>query len=151
MTSTDGVKIHYTTRYQTNSKSSKGTLIFVHGFPSTWYSWKEQLDYFYEIGYNVVAPDLRGYGDSGKPLLPFSYSLPQLVSDLEIIVKKSTSGGVKPVLVAHDWGGLIASSYAAKHGSEIEKLVLMNTTEWLCGKFTKIAKNDLKWRFLTPK
>ena len=98
-----------------------------------------------------MAPDLRGYGDSGKPLLPFSYSLPQLVSDLEIIVKKSTSGGVKPVLVAHDWGGLIASSYAAKHGSEIEKLVLMNTTEWLCGKFTKIAKNDLKWRFLTPK
>ena len=126
--STDGVKIHYSTRHHRNNV--KGTLIFVHGYPSTWYSWKDQLDYFYEKGYNVIAPDLRGYGDSDKPSLPFSYSMMQLVKDLDLIVKKGTSGGIKPVIVAHDWGGLISSSYAAKFGSKIEKLILINTTHY---------------------
>src|SRR5262245_50926450 len=42
-------------------------VIFVHGFPESWYSWRHQLPAIAQAGFHVVAPDLRGYGKSDKP------------------------------------------------------------------------------------
>lgn len=130
--SKDGVRIHYATRYQDQPKNARGTLIFVHGFPSFWYSWKEQLDHFYDLGYNVIAPDLRGYGDSDAPILPFSYTMRHHIEDLDelfnCVVARTAE---KPILVGHDWGGVICSHYAAVHGGKIKQLILMNTSHYV--------------------
>ena len=45
-----------------------GTPLFlIHGWPESFYSWRHQINFFSEKGYKVIAPDIRGYGDSDKP------------------------------------------------------------------------------------
>ena len=43
-------------------------VVFCHGFPESWYSWRHQLKALAEAGYHVVAPDMRGFGRSSRPL-----------------------------------------------------------------------------------
>ena len=45
------------------------TILFLHGFPELWYSWRHQLISLSSKGYRAIAPDLRGYGDTDFPLL----------------------------------------------------------------------------------
>ena len=59
-------------------------LLFLHGFPEHWGMWEKQLDYFSQH-YFVVAPDLRGYNESSKPIGINSYALENLVYDIEVI------------------------------------------------------------------
>ena len=50
------------------AEMGKGPLVlFLHGFPESWYSWRHQLPALAKAGYRAVAPDLRGYGKSDKP------------------------------------------------------------------------------------
>lgn len=65
--------------------AEKGTgplVLLLHGFPEFWYSWRHQITFLANHGYHVVAPDLRGYGDSDSPLTHHSYTLLHLVGDL---------------------------------------------------------------------
>lgn len=57
-------------------------VLLLHGFPEIWYSWRHQIGYLAKHGYHVVAPDMRGYGDTDSPLSPSSYSPLHLVGDL---------------------------------------------------------------------
>ena len=59
----NGIKIHYVEE----GDRDKPMMLFVHGFPEFWYSWRHQMKYFAKEGYYVVAQDLPGYGDSEKP------------------------------------------------------------------------------------
>lgn len=105
----DGAKICY--RYREH-KNPKAILFFVHGYPTTWFIWWNQLSHFYNKGYTVVAMDQRGYGDSEKFLSPFRYSIDQLVSDLSDLVNIFDKD-VPKIMVCHDWGGLVANEYRA--------------------------------------
>lgn len=65
--------------------AEKGTgplVLLLHGFPELWYAWRHQINHLAENGYHVVAPDLRGYGDSDSPLNPNSYTIFHIVGDL---------------------------------------------------------------------
>ena len=44
-----------------------GTVVFLHGFPEIWYSWRHQMRAVAAAGYRAVAPDCRGYGLSDQP------------------------------------------------------------------------------------
>lgn len=57
-------------------------VLLLHGFPQSWYSWRHQITHLANQGYHVVAPDLRGYGDSDSPISPSSYSVLHIVGDL---------------------------------------------------------------------
>ena len=57
-------------------------VLLLHGFPEFWYSWRHQIAHLTKYGYHVVAPDMRGYGDSDSPLSPDSYTLVHLVGDM---------------------------------------------------------------------
>ncbi|KAE8694496.1 hypothetical protein F3Y22_tig00110783pilonHSYRG00355 [Hibiscus syriacus] len=50
--------------------------------PEIWYSWRHQITFLANHGYHVVAPDLRGYGDSDSPPSPTSYTNMHLVGDI---------------------------------------------------------------------
>lgn len=65
--------------------AEKGTgplVLLLHGFPETWYAWRHQINFLAHHGYHVVAPDLRGYGDSDSPIDPTSYTMHHLVGDI---------------------------------------------------------------------
>ena len=87
------------------SGESRGTIVFVHGFPEFWYGWKNQIPEFAK-DHRVVAPDLRGYNLSDKPEGVEAYTVKQIAADLAGLVDALGDGPV--VMVAHDWGGAVA-------------------------------------------
>lgn len=114
---TNGVRLHYVV-------AGEGPLmLFLHGFPEFWYSWRHQLSEFAR-DYRVVAVDLRGYNDSDKPQAPDAYQMSELVADVTGLIRGL--GSDRCILVGHDWGGAIAWSTAYAHPELIERLVVMN-------------------------
>lgn len=102
----------------------KGKLmLMLHGFPEFWYSWRHQIAEFAK-DYHVVAMDLRGYNDSDKPEAVSAYQMSELLADVKGVI--SSLGYKDCILVAHDWGGLIAWNFAYKYPSMVEKLIVIN-------------------------
>lgn len=98
-------------------------MLFLHGFPEFWYSWRHQIPEFAQDN-KVVALDLRGYNDSDKPTDIEAYRLSELVNDVQGVIKGL--GYDDCVLVGHDWGGAIAWSFAYAHSKMVNKLIVMN-------------------------
>ena len=99
------------------------TILFLHGYAGALESWEFQINYFAR-NYRVVAPDLRGHGQSDAPYT--QYTMPELVSDLQAIVE-TLDFPEKFTLVAHSFGGAIATEYAYAHPERLEKLILIAT------------------------
>ncbi|MFO0660242.1 MAG: alpha/beta fold hydrolase [Polyangiaceae bacterium] len=99
-------------------------VLMLHGFPEFWYSWRHQIREIARAGFRVVAPDLRGYNLSSKPKGVESYSLGKLVDDVSRLIK--ALGAEKATVIAHDWGGIIAWSFAMTHPEQLERLAVLN-------------------------
>lgn len=96
----NGINIHYV-------EQGEGPLvIFCHGFPEAWYSWRHQIDAVSQAGYRAVALDMRGYGQTSKPEAIEAYSLSHLVGDVVGAVAALESD--QAVVIGHDWGGPVA-------------------------------------------
>ncbi|CAJ2631689.1 unnamed protein product [Trifolium pratense] len=97
----NGIKMHVAEK----GNKQAPVVLFLHGFPELWYSWRHQIAALASLGYRAVAPDLRGYGDTDAPSSISSYTIFHLVGDLVALID---SLGVDQVfLVAHDWGASI--------------------------------------------
>ena len=83
-------------------------VLLLHGFPETWFSWRHQIDYLSSHGYHVVAPDLRGYGDSEFLPSHESYTVSHLVAD--VIGLLDHYGTAQAFVAGHDWGSVIGWS-----------------------------------------
>jgi pimeloyl-ACP methyl ester carboxylesterase len=117
----NGVRLHY-------ARAGRGPLvIFLHGFPEFWYEWKHQIAEF-SRDHTVVAPDMRGYNLSSKPVALADYAMPVLVEDVRALAAQllKSTGGDRFTLVAHDWGGVVAWVFAAQHPEMLDKLVIVN-------------------------
>ena len=113
----DGVKIHYV------AMGEGPMVVFIHGFPDFWYSWRHQMNGLKD-DYRVVALDTRGYNKSDKPERQEDYDMSLLVQDVAAVIK--AEGGEKAVIVGHDWGGAIAWRFALTLPQMAEKLVIVN-------------------------
>lgn len=98
--------------------------LLLHGFPECNYSWRHQIGVLTALGYRVWAPNLRGYGNSDRPLGVSEYSIDKLEQDVADLIEASGSKSV--LLVGHDWGAAIAWNFAIYFPSQIERLVIMN-------------------------
>jgi pimeloyl-ACP methyl ester carboxylesterase len=88
-------------------EAGQGPLVlFVHGFPEIWYSWRHQLSALADAGYRAVAVDQRGYGRSSKPPHIHDYRITELVADLVGVVE--ALGETSATVVGHDWGACVA-------------------------------------------
>src|SRR5437763_8714137 len=101
-----GVKIHYVTQ------GNGPLVILIHGFPDFWYSWRDQMPALAKH-FQAVAIDQRGYNKSDQPKGVENYALDKLVADVDAVRKHFKQD--KTVVVGHDWGGLVAWSYAMLH------------------------------------
>ncbi|PON71510.1 Epoxide hydrolase-like [Parasponia andersonii] len=79
-------------------------VLLLHGFPENWYAWRHQINFLANHGFHVVAPDLRGYGDSDSPLTPTSYTVFHIVGDLIGLIDHY--GLEKAFIVGVDWGAV---------------------------------------------
>ncbi|KAF1763663.1 hypothetical protein GCK72_011930 [Caenorhabditis remanei] len=113
------VRLHYV---QTGS-DDKPLMLFIHGYPEFWYSWRFQLKEFANR-YRCVAIDQRGYNLSDKPKPVESYAADELVGDVRDVIEGL--GYKKAVVVAHDWGGLVAWKFAEAYPEMVDKLICCN-------------------------
>jgi pimeloyl-ACP methyl ester carboxylesterase len=117
MASVNGIQMHYVMGGQGDP------VVLLHGWPETWYAWRHVMPALAQ-NYTVIAPDLRGLGDSSKPTT--GYDGKTVAEDIHQLV---TQLGFNTIfLVGHDIGTQIAYSYAAVHPTEVEKLVVMDLT-----------------------
>jgi pimeloyl-ACP methyl ester carboxylesterase len=112
----NGIRMHYVIGGQGEP------VVLLHGWPQTWYEWHKVMPALAK-NYTVIAPDLRGLGDSSKPISGYdgnttAEDIYQLLSKLGI--------NQKIYLVGHDVGVLTAYSYAASHPNNVSKLVILD-------------------------
>jgi pimeloyl-ACP methyl ester carboxylesterase len=112
----NGVRLHYVT-------AGEGVpVVLLHGWPQTWYEWRRIIPAL-AARYSVVAPDLRGLGDSSRPAT--GYDKRTVAEDVYLLLQKLDLGRV--FLVGHDWGGPVAYALAAAHPERVRRLVLLDT------------------------
>lgn len=110
----NGIRMHYV-------EAGRGeTVLFLHGFPEFWYSWRHQLAAL-APHYRVVAPDLRGYNETENR---GPYDADTLQADVLALIRHL--GEERVHLVAHDWGGAIAWLLAMEHPDAIRSLTVCN-------------------------
>ncbi|KAG2620510.1 hypothetical protein PVAP13_3NG172242 [Panicum virgatum] len=98
-------------------KGEVGTLLFVHGFPEVWYSWRHQMVAAAAAGFCAIAPDLPGYGLSEPPSDLALASWESLIKDLLSIL--DSLGISKVFLVAKDFGAKPAFDLALCHPDRV--------------------------------
>ena len=98
-------------------------ILFIHGFPDLWYSWRHQITYLACHGYRCVAPDLRGYGDTDIPASPTSYTSLHVVGDIIGLLDAIVGDQEKVFVVGHDWGALTAWYLSLYRPERIKALV----------------------------
>ncbi len=96
----NGISIH------TASMGEGPLVVFCHGFPESWYSWRHQLPAVAAAGFRAVALDMRGYGGTSAPAPVESYTMSHLVGDVVGVV--NALGADQAVVVGHDWGAPVA-------------------------------------------
>lgn len=97
-------------------------VVLLHGWPQTWYEWRHQIQALAGT-HTVIAPDLRGLGDSSRPLT--GYDKRTMGRDIwRLVADKLGHRSFK--LVGHDWGGPVAYAIAADHPDAVEKLVIVD-------------------------
>lgn len=102
----------------------------LHGFPEHAFSWRFQMPVLAELGYRVWAPNLRGYGGTDSPPEIEAYRLETLVEDVAELIR--ASGAKESLLVAHDWGGLLAWLLASWRPELVQRLVICNLPHPAC-------------------
>lgn len=99
-------------------------VVFLHGFPEFWWTWRHQLTAMGRAGFWAVAPDLRGYNESDKPEGVSSYEVEKLAGDVAGLIR--ALGRRRATIVGHDWGAMVAWAFAQEHGDMLERLAILN-------------------------
>jgi pimeloyl-ACP methyl ester carboxylesterase len=133
MASVNGIQMHYVIGGQGDP------VVLLHGRPQTWYEWRHVMPTLAK-NYTVIVPDLRGLGDSSKPLT--GYDGKTVAEDIYQLV--SQLGFKQIFLVGHDVGSQPAYSYAAAHPREVRRLVIM---EYIFPGFTPPQLEGKVWWF----
>lgn len=113
---TGDVMLHYVVA------GSGPPVVLLHGWPQTWYEWRYVIPEL-ATRYTVIAPDMRGLGDSSRPLS--GYDKKTVAEDIWRLMAEQL-GHQSFHLVGHDWGGPTAFALAAAHPDAVTKLAIVD-------------------------
>ncbi len=112
------VRLHYVTA------GSGFPIVLLHGWPQTWHEWRHIIPTLAKT-HQVIAPDLRGLGDSSRPAT--GYDKATIANDIWRLLHQAL-GISEFYLVGHDWGGPTAYALAAAHPESVKKLAILDVT-----------------------
>jgi pimeloyl-ACP methyl ester carboxylesterase len=112
----NGFRMHYIVA------GSGYPLVFLHGWPQTSYEWRKIIPAVAER-FTIIAPDLRGLGDSECPLT--GYDKRTLASDVYQLIKGLGYGSIG--LTGHDWGGTVAYYLAYDHPEMVRRMLILES------------------------
>jgi pimeloyl-ACP methyl ester carboxylesterase len=88
----------------------KATILLLHGWPERAISWRHQIPFLADLGYRVIAPDMRGYGDSSTYPAYDAFAIEESVKDmLELLAHL---GETSAIWIGHDWGSPVVWNLA---------------------------------------
>ncbi len=111
----NGFRMHYV------MAGSGYPLVLLHGWPQSWYEWRHVIPALAER-FTVIAPDLRGLGDSEKPMT--GYDKRTLASDVAELLRQL--GHDRVGVIGHDWGGAVAFYLAYDHRELVQRLFVLD-------------------------
>jgi pimeloyl-ACP methyl ester carboxylesterase len=114
----DGVGIEY------EVTGTGRPVVLLHGFPDSGRLWRHQVPVLAEAGFQVIVPDLRGYGRSGQPESVDAYSLPLLAGDVLAVLAEL--GIDRAHVVGHDWGAALAWVLGSLAPGNVDHLVTLS-------------------------
>ena len=111
----NGTRVHYL------AAGTGEPVVLLHGYAETSHMWRPLMAEL-AARHTVIAPDIRGAGQSAKP--PGGYTKAEMAKDIHGLVQKLGFGKIR--LVGHDIGLMVAYAYAAQYPSEVDRIVLMD-------------------------
>ncbi len=99
-------------------------VLLLHGFPDSSYVWRNQVGPLVDAGFRVIAPDLRGFGESDRPEGVAAYGMGQLLKDVRGILR--ALGLPRVHVVGHDWGAALAWMFAVTMPDRVDHLVAIS-------------------------
>lgn len=137
-----------------NRGGERGLVLLVHGFPELAFSWRFQIPVLAAAGYEVWAPNTRGYRGSSKPPKVADYAIDALLADLAALIDRS--GHERVTLIGHDWGAAQAWMFASRRVRPLERLVIMNVPHPACmqrelRRFRQLRKSWYVFFFQLPR
>lgn len=112
----NGVRLHYVIA------GSGDPVLLLHGWPETWYAWRKVIPVL-AARFTVVAPDMRGYGDSERPV--GGYDKVTVATDLHELMR--SLGFARIHLVAQDMGGPVGFAYAASFPADVRDFAFIES------------------------
>jgi pimeloyl-ACP methyl ester carboxylesterase len=99
-------------------------VLMLHGFPDSARIWRLQVPRLVAAGFRVIAPDLRGFGNSARPEAVEEYRLSVVLRDMTDLLD---AYGLRSVhIVGHDWGATVAWLLAALHADRVDRLAVLS-------------------------
>ncbi|GIU93161.1 MAG: alpha/beta hydrolase [Acidimicrobiia bacterium] len=121
-------------------------VLLVHGFPDSARLWRNQVPALTEAGFRVLAPDLRGYGRSDKPVEVEAYAMHEMAADLVAVLD---AAGVERVhYVGHDWGAAIGWYMALRELGRVASLVALSVGHPNAFRAAGIRQKEKSWYML---
>ncbi|QOZ26863.1 alpha/beta fold hydrolase [Bradyrhizobium sp. CCBAU 51753] len=114
----NGVRLHYVA----GGPEDGPVVVLLHGWPQTWYTWRNVMPKLASAGYRVVAVDYRGAGQSEKPAS--GYDKAGMAADIRALVRSLGASNVN--LVGRDIGVMVAYAYAAQWPGEVKTLTMLD-------------------------
>jgi len=121
-------------------------VVLLHGFPDSADLWRNQVPALVDAGFRVIAPDLRGFGESDKPDSVDAYLMPNLMMDVTGIMDALGVG--RAHVVGHDWGSVLAWMTAAFMPDRVERLVAMSVGHPLTFQDASMEQRQKSWYML---
>ncbi len=118
-------------------------VLLLHGFPDSSYLWRRQVPALVKAGMRVVAPDLRGFGESDKPESVEEYALSRSVADVLAVL--DGLGIERTHVVGHDWGAGVAWVLAAIAPVRVDRLVAMSVGHPNALRTRSIEQREKAW------
>ncbi len=135
-----GLRLHYVT-----AGEGERTIVLLHGFPQTWWSWHRMIPALVEAGLRVVAPDYRGAGHSWRPA--GGYDKRTMAGDIRRLLREHLAIQGPVILVGHDIGLMIAYAYAQAYRNEASHLVVMDAPLPGTTVFDRLRSDPRVWHF----
>jgi pimeloyl-ACP methyl ester carboxylesterase len=132
----NGTRLHYLT-------AGKGDpILLLHGYAQTSHMWRPLISELAK-SHLVIAPDLRGFGQSAKP--DGGYDKKSMAQDVHALA--SSLGHKRVGVVGHDIGLMVAYGYAAQYPTEVDRIVLMDAFLPGVGDWTSVWLLRDLWHF----
>jgi pimeloyl-ACP methyl ester carboxylesterase len=122
------------------------SVLLLHGFPDSSQLWRHQIPALLGAGFRVVAPDLRGFGESDKTQEVEAYALRNLLGDVVAVLDEL--GIERAHVVGHDWGAGLAWVTAGLVPKRVERLVVMSVGHPNANREPSVVEREKAWYML---